>query len=171
MSKMAGSIDFNRRLRAALHGELRELRTPMGFATRFGMDALGTGLLVANIPQDVKDSDPGLVVGMAAEDLADQAIPGLVAGTAVGALGRLTKNPMLRLAAPAVDMGVSLLGAWMGPRPFSDELSKRQAAKAAMERDRRERNMYLAGLNEGHGDLHEQYSPEHQIIDALIPGY
>jgi hypothetical protein len=156
---------------------LADISNPVDAAFRFGPDVGMTLLYTSQVPLgDPQKGDPPqslMRAGLGAEDFLNQAVGGLGAGFLANTLLSMTplrRNPAARQAIAGIaDQAGSMIGGYFGPHPLMESVAKKREVQAQMQRDREREAAYQAGLDAGE-QYHNLYDPEHQIVNALIPG-
>jgi len=164
--RYAGAVPYQ--IARALRDTGKDFSDPMGAAARFGPDLAFSGLYALSVP----GTSPGDQALLAGEDLANSVVGGIGASLATRALLGMTplrRSPTtINAIATVADMAGSAAASMLGPHPFASSLAEREKVKQEMTAEEERKRIYEQGLTAGR-QLHERYSPEEQILNAVIP--
>ena len=166
LKRYAGAVPYQ--IARALRDTGRDFSDPMSVATRVGLDAAFSGAYAFSVP----GTSPGDKALLAGEDFTNSVVGGIGASLAARALLGMTplrRSPKTIAAiAGGADMLGSMAASMLGPHPFANSIAEREKVKQEMAAEEERKRIYEQGLTAGQ-QLHERYSPEEQILNAVIP--
>ena len=166
LKRYAGAVPYQ--IARALRDTGRDLKDPLNLAMRLGPDLAMSAIYASSVPGT--SSTDKMLLG--AEDATNSIGGGILTSALVRAgLGftPLRRSPaLLNAAAGLADVAGSMAFTYFGPRPFANKLAEREKVKQEMAAEEERKRIYEQGLTAGQ-QLHERYSPEEQILNAVIP--
>jgi len=164
--RYAGAVPYQ--IARALRDTGKDFSDPLSAAMRFGPDLAMSGIYALSVP----GTSPGDKALLAGEDLTASVVGGIGASLATRALLGMTplrRSPRTIAALAGVaDTAGSVAASMLGPHPFANSLAEREKVKQEMAAEEERKRIYEQGLTAGQ-QLHQRYSPEEQIINAVIP--